>query len=276
VRQLSAVQANLAWSLDPLPIASATVVGGVYVARWRRVREHDGPRAASVGRLACFMSGVLLALLAVISPLDSLADQLFVMHMAQHIVLLDLAPVLALLGCTRALLRPVTRVMSRVEHRAPLLLSPWFALCAYVLVVWLWHIPAAYDAALRHPDSLHVLEHLSFLIVGTMYWWHILSPVRGRLTRGSMQPIIYMAVTKVLVGALGMGLAFIPTTEYSFYAHQGRIWGLSARGDQGAAGVLMALEQSIVMGIAIAWLFMRALAESEREQQRRERYELIG
>jgi cytochrome c oxidase assembly factor CtaG len=88
-----------------------------------------------------------------------------------------------------------------------------------------------------------------------------------------MGPVLYMTSTKLLVGALGMGLAFAPSTLYPFYADQGRVWGLSAADDQSLAGILMAVEQSLVMGVALVVLFIGALSESEREQRRRERYE---
>jgi cytochrome c oxidase assembly factor CtaG len=71
-----------------------------------------------------------------------------------------------------------------------------------------------------------------------------------------------------------MGLAFAPSALYPYYVHHVRVWGISAIDDQGVAGLLMAVEQSLVMGIAIVVLFVRALNESERAQQRRERYEL--
>ena len=89
-----------------------------------------------------------------------------------------------------------------------------------------------------------------------------------------MGPVLYMASTKLFVGALGMGLAFAPSALYPYYEHLPRVWGLSAHDDQSIAGLVMAVEQSIVMGIALVVLFVRALAESEREQQRRERYEV--
>ena len=77
-------------------------------------------------------------------------------------------------------------------------------------VIWAWHIPAAYDLALRHP-AVHVLEHISFLIAGALYWWHLLSPIRSRMRLDGMGPIVYMGSTKLFVGALGMGLAFAPS-----------------------------------------------------------------
>jgi cytochrome c oxidase assembly factor CtaG len=194
------------------------------------------------------------------------------MHMVQHMLLLDLVPILAILGFTKVILRPITRALRELERRAGALAQPAVAVVLYVAVIWTWHIPSAYDLALRHP-AVHVLEHASFLLAGSLYWWQLLSPIRARLRLHGMGPVIYMASTKLFVGALGMGLAFAPSALYAFYVHHARVWGISAGDDQSLAGLIMAVEQSLVMGVALVVLFVRALSESEREQQRRERYE---
>ena len=145
-----------------------------------------------------------------------------------------------------------------------------FAITLYVGAMWAWHIPALYDLALEHP-LVHILEHTFFTAAGALYWWHILSPIRNRHLAG-MGPVVYMTTTKLLVGALGIALTFAPEALYAFYKNQPRYWGLSAGTDQAIGGLIMALEQSIIMGIALVVLFVRALAESEREEQRRERF----
>ncbi|MEA2225019.1 MAG: putative rane protein [Solirubrobacteraceae bacterium] len=269
------MSADLSWTLEPSVLIGVAFAAGAYVARWRKVRASSArPTAdAPVWRLCCFLGSLLCALGALVSPVDALADQLFLMHMVQHVLLLDLVPVLAILGFTKVILRPATRAVQDLERRAGALASPAFAVVLYVGVIWLWHIPAAYDVALRHP-LVHLLEHVTFLLAGSLYWWHLLSPIRARMRLGGMGPVVYMAATKLLVGALGMGLAFAPTAIYSYYVHHARVWGLSAHDDQSIAGFIMAVEQSLVMGVALVVLFMRALAESEREQQRRERYEV--
>jgi cytochrome c oxidase assembly factor CtaG len=267
---------DLSWTPSPLVLAAAALAAVVYVRRFAAVRAAAPARAATDApwwRLACFAAATLLVVGALVSPLDSLADQLFAAHMVQHVLLLDLVPILAILALTKVLLRPVTRTVHRVEARAGVLAHPAAAVVLYVCVIWAWHIPAAYDLAVRH-SGVHVLEHLSFLVVGSLYWWHLLSPIRARLRLDGLGPVVYMASTKVLVGALGMALAFAPTALYPYYADHARVWGLSAIDDQALAGVTMAVEQSIIMGIALVVLFVRALAESERAEQRRERYEL--
>jgi putative membrane protein len=265
----------IVWTLEPGVLIGVALVGGVYLRRWlavRRVSDHPA-KDAPLWRLCCFAGSLLVALVALVSPLDSLADDLFFMHMVQHMLLLDLLPILAILGLTKVILRPLTRTVSDLERRAGPLAHPAFAVVLYVAVIWTWHLPSAYDLALRHP-VVHILEHVSFVAVGSLYWWHLLSPIRARMRLGGMGPVVYMASTKLFVGILGMGLAFAPTALYSYYVHHARTWGISAHDDQAMAGLIMAVEQSIVMGLALAILFMRMLGESEREQQRRERYEL--
>jgi cytochrome c oxidase assembly factor CtaG len=267
---------DLSWTLSPVVLVAGGAATFVYVRRWLRVRRGSSSRRtaeAPAWRLCCFVAAVALGVGALVSPLDSLADQLFFMHMIQHVILLDLVPVLAILGFTKVLLRPATRTVSEVERRAGPLAHPAIAVFLYVSVIWAWHTPAAYDLAVRY-EAVHALEHVSFVVAGSLYWWHLLSPIRARLRLDGMGPVVYMGSTKLLVGALGMGIAFAPTALYSYYADQPRVWGLSPLDDQGLAGLVMALEQSIVMGIALAVLFVRALAESERAQQRRERFEL--
>jgi putative membrane protein len=271
-----AAAADASWSLAPGPILLCLALAVLYVVRWRRVRREPsvhggGAHGAPVERLLAWLGGVLILVIALISPVDSLADQVFAIHMVQHVLLLDVAPILLILGLTRVLMRPAARQVLDLERALGPLAHPAAAVALYVLAMYLWHIPALYDAALEH-TPIHVLEHIVFLSVGLLYWWHLLSPVRSRVMTG-MTPVGYMAGTKVLVGLLGIFLTFAPEALYEFYKNQPEVWGLSPTEDQAAAGAIMAVEQSIVMGIALAWLFVRALAESEREEQRREALE---
>jgi cytochrome c oxidase assembly factor CtaG len=267
---------EVSWTLSPGVLIGAALVLWVYVRRWRHVRAGASPVAtqeAPVWRLCCFVASVLVAIVALVSPLDALADQLFFAHMVQHMLLLDLAPILGIVGLTKVILRPITRAVADLERKAGPLAHPAFALLLYVGVIWAWHVPAAYDLAVKQP-LVHVLEHISFVLAGSLYWWHLLSPIRARLRLDGLGPIAYMAGTKLFIGALGMGLAFAPSALYPYYVHHARVWGISALSDQGIAGLVMAVEQSLVMGIAIVVLFIRALSESERAQERRERYEV--
>jgi cytochrome c oxidase assembly factor CtaG len=237
----------------------------IYVRRWWQVR-------ASPGRLTSFLAAMVLVLVALCSPVDRLAEQLFFMHMVQHLLLLDFVPILVMLSLTKVILRPLTRRLVRLEQAAGPLAHPVFAIVLYAGFMVLWHVPAMYDAALEHP-VVHVLEHVTFGLAGGLYWWFLLSPIRSRQRLGGMGPVVYMLATKVIVGLLGIVLAFSPNAIYDFYERQPGYWGLSPGTDQAIGGLVMALEQSIVMGVALVFLFVRALGESEREEQRAERFE---
>jgi putative membrane protein len=265
------VPADTSWTFEPGAIALIVVLGGLYIGRWRRVRARHGTVTAPGVRLASFVGGLLALAIALISPVDRLGDQAFTMHMVQHVLLLDLAPIGLICGLNKIILRPITRRLQRVEQAAGLLAHPVVAVIAYVALMWLWHVPALYDAALRH-SLVHVLEHVCFFSVGLLYWWHLLSPIRSRHRLSAMGAVVYMVSTKLFVGLLGIALTFAPDALYAFYKEQPGIWGLNPSEDESLAGGLMALEQSIVMGIALVWLFVNALSESDAADYRLERY----
>ena len=266
-----AASPDVSWTFSPGVIAAVAVLGAVYVGRWSAARSEAGPDAAPVWRLVSFLGGLAVILAALVSPIDRLGEQLFLMHMVQHLLVLDVASILLIVGLTRVILRPVTRRLQALERAAGPLASPLFALAAYVVGMAVWHVPSLYDAALEHP-VVHALEHVTFGAIGGLYWWHLLSPIRSRHRLAGLGPVAYMFTAKVLVGLLGIVLTFSPDALYDFYAHRPRYWGMSAVTDQNVGGAVMALQQSLVMGVAMVVLLVRQLTESEREAQRRERY----
>jgi putative membrane protein len=267
------VSPQTSWSWDPLVLVGVLALAVVYGMGWRRARASATSHPPSLGRLCLFGLGLITILAALVSPLDSLGDQLMVMHMVQHMLLLDIAPILLILGLTKVLLRPVTRRVQTIERRAGFIAHPAFAVLLYAGLLWAWHVPALYDQA-QGNGVVHVLEHACFFSAGLLYWWHVLSPIRSRYRFRGLGSIGYMTASKLLVGLLGVVLAFSPTVLYSFYAHKPHYWGLTPLEDQNLAGLVMALEQSIVMGIALVFLFVQMLSESEREAQRAERFEV--
>ena len=193
-------------------------------------------------------------------------------HDPAHALLLDLVPILFILSLTKGLMRPATRRVTLIERRAGFIAHPVFAVFLYVGMMGFWHVPRMYDLALAH-GNIHVLEHICFVTAGSLYWWHLLSPIRSRLALGGMGPIVYMAVTKFFVGVLGIILVFAPHAIYPWYEDHPHYWGLTARVDQNVAGGLMALEQSVIMGIALVYIIYRMLSDSEKEAVRQERHD---
>jgi putative membrane protein len=278
---LAAVDAG--WTLDPGPIVLIGGAAAIYALRWRRVRAEAGAHRshqavvyhrrqdAPTWRAVCFALAILAAAAALISPVDRLGEQVFTMHMVQHLLLLDVAPILGILALTKVILRPATRRFMELERAAGPFAHPVFAAVLYVVTMAVWHIPALYDAALEHA-AVHVLEHMTFAFAGGLYWWHLLSPIPSRHRLTGMGPVLYMVGTKIGVGLLGIVITFAPDAIYDFYDRQGDVWGMSPGTDQQVAGALMAVEQSLIMGAALAWLFIRMLGESQRTDERAERF----
>lgn len=269
--------------MDPLITASAEQVGpdagspwsyavsalylAVYSWRWFQCRRDASIRSPGIGRLVAFTTACALLGGALGPPLDSWAEESATMHMVQHVILLDLVPILMFAGLTKAMLRPATRRLHRLDEKAGVLALPAFAAALYVGLMYAWHVPGLYDAALRS-QIVHFIEHATLLTAGFAYWWHLMSPVRARHRLAGTGPAIYMATTKVLVAILGVVLIFSPG---SLYAYTGTFLGMDPLTDQHVAGVVMSTEQTIVMGIAFAILFLRMLSDSERRQLQAER-----
>jgi cytochrome c oxidase assembly factor CtaG len=212
-------------------------------------------------------------LIALVSPIDALGEQyLFSMHMTQHILLGDIAPLLLLLSLSRVIMRPATRRLQSVERKLGRLASPVTFIFLWLALLYFWHIPALYDAALQHP-LVHALEHACFFTAGVLVWWPLIQPVPMRHRLSGLGTFAYIGSAKVGLGLLGLFLTWSSTVAYTFYEHVPRIWGLSAVQDQNVGGAIMMVEQSLVLVTTFTILFVRMLLQSEEDERRRERLE---
>jgi putative membrane protein len=277
--QFVAASPNLVWLPDPAVLAPLVLFAGIYVWRFVRAREEerahgrDPNRGAGPLQALAFGAGMLAVLAALVSPIDGLGDDyLFSAHMVQHLLLGDIAPLLILLGLTRVILRPATRRLMRIERALGPLANPATGIVLWLSLMYLWHIPALYDAATQHA-FIHLVEHTCFFIAGVALWWPLIQPVPMRRRLTGLQPVAYIASAKAGMAALGIYLTWSTTAIYPYYEHTPRIWGLSPIEDQNVAGVIMMAEQSLTLAVVLVALFVRMLQRSEAEQVRRERLE---
>jgi putative membrane protein len=263
---------HIQWMSDPAVLAPLALLAGIYVWRFRQVRR-ETPRGAGPLQALAFAGGMLALLAALVSPIDGLGeDYLFSAHMVQHVLLGDIAPLLILLGLSRALMRPATRRLAGIERRLGPLASPVTGILIWLGLMYLWHVPALYDAAAEHA-GVHLLEHASFFVAGVALWWPLIQPVPMRRRLTGLQPLGYIAAAKAGLAALGLYLAWSSTPLYPYYEQTPRIWGLSPIEDQNIGGVIMMVEQSFTLVLVMVALFVRMLAQSEEEERRRERLE---
>jgi putative membrane protein len=229
-------------------------------------------------RALTFYGGLVAILVALQSPIDSLADRLFWVHMVQHLLLLVVAAPLIVLGqpwmsiwrpLPLGLRRALARTVARSRAFAPLralfaaLASPAGAWLAFNVSLVAWHIPGAYDLTLRNGD-VHVLEHTVFLASGILFWAQVtaLAPARPRMP--ILARIVYVAGAMVVNIGLSMYLAFAQHPLYAPYAQLAhRPGGISALADQQMGAGFMWTAGDMPFTIAIAVLAQRWLAQAE-------------
>jgi cytochrome c oxidase assembly factor CtaG len=255
---------NTSWTLDPLQIVPTLVVAALYARRVLTLRDRGTPVPG--WRIALFATGILTLLVAFVSPVHALGERMFSFHMLQHVLLGDLAPLALLGGLTGPILRPALRWL----HRLQFLANPVVALPLWAINLYLWHLPFLYDAALRH-DSVHALEHFCFFTGGLIMWLPVVETLPAPEWFGTGAKLGYIAVVRIVETILGNVFFWSGTVFYTVYAHQNRLFGMSALEDQGMAGAVMMIEGSIVTLVALAWLFLKLASEGELRQQLLER-----
>jgi cytochrome c oxidase assembly factor CtaG len=215
-----------------------------------------GRYGASRARLTAFAAGMALLALAFWSPLHHLGlHYLLLAHLLQNVILAEWAPLLAVLGVSRAMARAASRWRAfRVATH------PAIALPLWLVNYFAWHVPVIYDAALGHQSSLIHIEHAAYFATGVLMWWPLLQDVPRRLASGARAGYAFAAF--LLAAPLGLLLALLPRPIYDFYVDvPTRVWGLSPLADQQIGGVTMASEQALVLFAVFFFWFHRFLAE---------------
>ena len=264
---------KIEWLPDPAVLAPIALLCFLYVRRFRAARREAGGRGAGLAQAAAFTAGLVALLAALASPLDGLGDHyLFSDHMLQHVLLGDIAPLLLLLSLSRVIMRPATRRLVTIERALGPLAHPLTGLVLWLVLMYLWHVPALYEAALESP-IVHLIEHASFFTAGVAVWWPLVQPVPMRRPLRGLWPIGYVGAAKFGLAALGLYLTWTSTALYPYYEDVPRIWDLSVVDDQNVGGAIMMVEQSLTFVLVLVALFVRMLARSEEEERRRERLE---
>jgi cytochrome c oxidase assembly factor CtaG len=132
--------------------------------------------------------------------------------------------------------------------------------------LYLWHLPFFYEAALGN-DVVHAVEHISFFTAGALFWAPVLEPLPAPRWFGSGAKLLYIVAARFTSMVLANVLAWADEPIYEKYVHPVARFGISARADQGIAGSVMMIVDSVVTIAAIAWLFLKLAGESERRQQ---------
>jgi putative membrane protein len=225
-----------------LQISGVAAIAALYLAAWRRVRRRG--LASSRRRPLAFAAGLAILVAAVAAPLE----HRFATHMLQHLLIGDLAPLCLVLGVDGPLLRPLLAI--RAVQRLRVLAHPLAALPLWACNLVCWHIPALYDAALRHPE-IHALQHAMFFTGGVLLWSALLEPLPGPRWFTPARKLVYVAAMWLVMLGLSQVFLWSGTSLYTGYT-------LS---DQRAGGGVMLFEGSAVMIGVATWLLLRLFDE---------------
>lgn len=259
------------WELRPVVVLVLVGLGDSCMLGWWRLRRRGHRELAAGWRLSLYLAGLGVLAVALLSGLDHLQQELFAAHMVQHELLMMVAAPLILLanpfpfflwalpdrarsgvgrlfvpdGSGRRLLRPLT--------------SPRAAWVLYVGSLWLWHSPAAYDAALGH-GLLHDVEHVSFFATALLFWWHVIGAApRIHRTMNRWRRAGYVVGALAQNEILGVSIAFAGSPLYAHYTTVSHSWSMSVLQEQMVAGAIMWIPGGMMYAVALVLLIVSTL-----------------
>jgi cytochrome c oxidase assembly factor CtaG len=275
-----AILSSWDWRVDVMIVLA---LAGIFysIGWWRlRTRQRRG-RLATGWRLVSYLMGLLIIGLALMSPIAPLSQQLFLMHMTQHLLLIMIAPPLLLItnpmpfmlwGLPASWRLKVGEGIGRLLHRHSsvrrnlrLATSPGITWLAWVIMVFGWHDPTLYNAALQY-EWVHNIEHLTFFTAGLLFWWRVTGAGPRIHKQASLLGRIAFVIGAIPPNMLtGVVLAFASEPIYTYYLAVPRLWNLSVMADQQIGGVIMWVPGSMMYIIAALILVYRLLDNEDNK-----------
>jgi len=252
------------WVWHPSVLVGLTIWTSAYILAIGhfRVQRRWGPPASRAQQVS-FHLGTGLALLALVSPLDSLGDKyLLSAHMIQHLLLMFIVAPLWLMGIPGWLIEQVHATpISNLTHW---ITRPTPAFMFFTGTMIFWHIPAVYDFALNN-EAIHISEHLSFIGAALIGWWPVLAEKNSLTPPQSPQVgILYLFLLAVPMTAFSAVLTFASAPLYEFYLQAPRLFGMGVLEDQHLGGLLMWVPAHMVLLLVLGVTFQRWLVDEEK------------
>ena len=283
------------WELDAAPLLVILAFALAYVVGLWRLRGRTTGQPVTTGRIVLFALGVLALLLALVSPISAYSQDLFFMHMIQHLLLVMIAAPLLLLANSMPIFmwslpkearHQVGNLMTRdglLRRILVRLTDPKIALLLYFATFWSWHTPLAYETALNI-GLFHYLEHITMFGAAIIFWWVVIGagPLRSRIAYPAR--MLYLLLATIISTPLGIFITFSEGLLYSFYTDAPGHWGILVAQDQQLGGLLMWIMGNLMFLMAVTILFFvwaereeRRATQWERAATRRKRYlEKVG
>ncbi len=249
--------------VDSLPSLAILITAIGYAVRINTLSKQRRP--VPLWRQLCFLAGLLTLLVAYVSPLEGLADERLTFHMIQHLLIMDVAALLFVLGLTGPLLQPLLalRGFRWLRHLA----NPIIALLVWAALLYTWHIPALYQAATFDSDFVHALQHLCFFAAGLAFWMSLLGPLPKPAWFNAGAAAGFAFAVRLVGAGLANVLMWSGSLLYARYDAVETANGVDPLTDQGMAGVVMMAESSAVTFGVLVWLVLRWARTDEERQE---------
>ena len=243
------IQSAFALSSISVPVTFALLlVASTYLRGWLRLRNATF-QGTSARQLASFMNGTFALWIALGSMMRALHHQLLSFHMVDHVLLMAVAPPLILLGDPfRSFARGLPKFISDgltgflrrppVQRSGRILGHPMFCWFAAVIALIAWHIPAAFELAMRS-DLWHAVEYASFFVTGLLFWWPVIRPWPSVMRWPRWSIVLYLFFATLPCDALSAFLTFCDRVVYTGYLSGTPHSTISPLQDQQCAGALM-------------------------------------
>jgi putative membrane protein len=262
---------HLAWKPDIFAAIALTITIGCYLLGLWRMARRGGLAHVPKFEIASFLAGWLVLAVALLSPIATLADWLFSVHMTQHELLMLVAAPLIAIG------RPVPPMLfalpPRWRHASAGLVaagiitwmtSPLIVFAAHAVALWIWHVPSLYEAAVLN-EGIHIVQHICFTATAALFWWSLIRGRYGRLGYGAA--LLYIFATAAHSGGLGALLALSAVPWYPLYVSRAP-GAIDPLVDQQLGGMIMWVPSGIILMLFALALFAAWLGEAERRRQK--------
>ncbi|MEI6446667.1 MAG: cytochrome c oxidase assembly protein [Actinomycetes bacterium] len=260
--------------LNPILILLLGLTAGLYQRAIIRLRR----RGYRVPRLqqAFWWTGVSLLAIGLLGPPAAYSEELFWAHMAEHLLIADIAAPFLLAGIRTPvyLFMPPREILVLVARNGTLrsigsfLTRPLVALPLSIFVLYAWHIGPLFALATSEP-AIHALQHQSFLVANLLLWWPALEPSK-RPMPGGLWKIGYLLAARM--GSVFMGMVFLISRRpfYSdLYGETAPRFGMTALADQQMGAGLMMITDVVMMMTILGVFFVAAAADGERKDAAR-------
>jgi len=266
---------------DPLAMweFSPGIIIGLLLVSWIYWRGSRGGQVEKRWRTASYFGGLFALFLALISPIEPLADHVFAVHQVEHILLGTVAPMLIFLSQPQAsfaggLPPGALRFFGgRSWLRAPVafLRLPPVATAIFLFASIFWMIPKYHDMSILD-EPFHHLWHISLVLTGLIFFSVVFGrhpPSHGPGLVPRLAMLAFAALGNIVLGAF---LTFKSVPLYHAYAALGHLWQVPMLTDEQAGGIIMWIPGSMMFAIsALIVLYGRGGEEDRVTGQRASR-----